>query len=226
MKGLPRMGDAMLQWCDQQLILLPQRALWWPAQQTLFIADPHFGKAATFRAATIPMPDGTDADLRRLDELLEQTKAKSLVILGDLLHARAGRCPTLFENIRTWRRQHRSLQIKLVIGNHDRRAGLPPTDWEIEPVPEPAEVPPFQLWHHPPFSIAQPAFAGHLHPKFRQQIGGDRVVAPCFLLRANSLVLPAFGSLIDSLAIEPQPGDVCFLIAHDDICRIQLPGRA
>ena len=29
--------------------LWPQRALFWPAGGTLFIADPHFGKAAAFR---------------------------------------------------------------------------------------------------------------------------------------------------------------------------------
>ncbi len=28
--------------------LLPERALWWPAGQALFVADLHLGKAATF----------------------------------------------------------------------------------------------------------------------------------------------------------------------------------
>ena len=35
--------------------LLAQHALWWPAQGTLFIADLHLGKAATFRARGIPV---------------------------------------------------------------------------------------------------------------------------------------------------------------------------
>lgn len=218
-----RVSDGVLNWCEEQLILLPQRALWWPARQALFIADPHFGKAATFRAARIPLPDETAADLQRLDQLIDQTRPESLIILGDLLHHRRGRCPTVFETIRQWRQRQRLLQIKLVVGNHDRHAGLPPADWEIESLTEPVNNTPFEWWHHPPFSLAQPAVAGHLHPKLKQQMAGDRVVAPCFLLRSNTLVLPAFGSFIDGLAVEPQPGDTYFVIAGDSICRLTMP---
>jgi len=39
----------------EELLLLPQRALWWPAQKTLLVADLHFGKAATLRAHGIPV---------------------------------------------------------------------------------------------------------------------------------------------------------------------------
>lgn len=218
----PPRNDGVLNWCDEQLVLLPQRALWWPARKSLFIADPHFGKAATFRAARIPLPDGTAADLQRLEQLIEQTNPAALIILGDLLHSRSGRCPTVFESVRQWRQRHRSLPIKLVVGNHDRHAGLPPDDWEFEPVAEPVSESPFQWWHHPPFS-SQPAFAGHLHPKFKRQHAGDRVVAPCFLLRSNSLVLPAFGSFVAGMSVEPQPGDIYFVIAGDSICRMLLP---
>ncbi|WP_425615758.1 ligase-associated DNA damage response endonuclease PdeM [Anatilimnocola sp. NA78] len=218
----PNINDGVLDWCGEQLVLLPQRAVWWPARQSLFIADPHFGKAATFRAANIPLPEGSDADLQRLDQLIEQTRPNSLIVLGDLLHARAGRCATLFERIRQWRQRHRSLHMQLVIGNHDVRAGLPPADWEIECVAEPAAGGSFQWCHYPPFAVTQPALAGHLHPKFKQYRAGDLVVAPCFLLRANSLVLPAFSSFVDSLAIDHQPGDVFFVIADDSICRVAV----
>jgi hypothetical protein len=34
----------------ETLRLLPDKALYWPRQQTLFIADAHFGKVAAFRA--------------------------------------------------------------------------------------------------------------------------------------------------------------------------------
>lgn len=212
-------GAEILNWCGEELVLLPQRALWWPARQALFIADPHFGKAATFRAANVPMPDGTAADLARLDELLEQCRPQTLFILGDLLHARAGRCDTMFATVAHWRRHHRDLSIQLILGNHDRHAGLPPSDWNIECVPEPLDLAPFQLWHHPPFG-PQPALAGHLHPKFKRNLAGDRVVAPCFLLRAGTLILPAFSSFVDSLAVEPQAGDDYYVIAGDALAHL------
>lgn len=224
MTTMPTEGAEILHWCNSQLVLLSQRAVWWPDRHALFIADPHFGKAATFRASAVPIPDDTTADLQRLDVIIAQTQATSLYILGDLLHARQGRCPTTFAVIHEWREQHPHLQVKLIIGNHDRRAGLPPPEWRIECLPEPTELSPFQLCHHPQFDDT-PALAGHLHPKLRLQNVHDRVLAPCFFMRKNTLVLPAFGSLIDSLAIATEPGDQCFVIADEEIFRLELNSR-
>jgi len=54
-------------------------------------ADLHLGKAATFRRAGIPVPEGTSArDLARLATLVRDTGADRLLILGDLFHARVG----------------------------------------------------------------------------------------------------------------------------------------
>ena len=33
--------------------LLPEKAIRWPAEKTLFVADPHFGKSATFRKVSL-----------------------------------------------------------------------------------------------------------------------------------------------------------------------------
>lgn len=79
-----------------QVLLLPERALYWPAARTLVIADPHFGKAAAFRARGVPVPEFTTLDnLARLDAVLSRTSAERLVVLGDFLHARQGRSKTL-----------------------------------------------------------------------------------------------------------------------------------
>ncbi|MFA6207430.1 MAG: DEAD/DEAH box helicase, partial [Methylocystis sp.] len=44
------------------VVLLPQRAVWRVETRTLFIADAHLGKAATFRALGQPAPKGTTRD--------------------------------------------------------------------------------------------------------------------------------------------------------------------
>lgn len=217
---MSRATDGVLKWCDTELILLPERAVWWPERQTLFIADPHFGKAATFRAAAVPLPDGTAADLQRLDAIVQSTQARTLIVLGDLLHARQGRCPAVFECVRAWRQQQRHLSLQLVIGNHDRRAGQPPAEWDMECVDEPSVCPPFQLRHYPDLTSQQPSLAGHLHPKIKVQAGGDRILSPCFLLRQQCLVLPAFGGFIDHQVIAREPGDAYFVIAENEICRV------
>jgi ATP-dependent Lhr-like helicase len=75
----------------EQLHLLPERVLYWPRRETLLLADPHFGKAAAFRTAGIPIPGGTTADnLTQLTRAIEQTGAQRIICLGDLLHAKAG----------------------------------------------------------------------------------------------------------------------------------------
>ena len=60
--------------CGTVLWLLPGRAVWWPEARSLFVADVHFGKAASFRHAGQPVPTGTTADnIARLDVLLTTT---------------------------------------------------------------------------------------------------------------------------------------------------------
>src|SRR6185436_15640126 len=46
----------------EELLLLPERAAYWPAKRALFVADYHLGKAASFRSAGIPLPAGTTSE--------------------------------------------------------------------------------------------------------------------------------------------------------------------
>ena len=127
---------------NETLHLLPERALYWGRAKTLFIADPHFGKAATFRAHAIPLPAGTtEAELQRLTQAIERTGAQKLIILGDLLHAAKGREGALLAAVREWRAKQADLAIYLVRGNHDRHAGDPPADWQMEMVDGPTPAP-------------------------------------------------------------------------------------
>lgn len=208
-----------LLWSTEELWLLPQHAVWWPARDALLIADPHFGKAATFRAAAIPIPDDTASELQRLTSLLLATEARRLIFLGDLLHARRGRCETTFAQITAWRREHANVSMLLVRGNHDLRAGDPPEDWDLECVDEPYACGSFQLRHHPEPGNG-PVLAGHLHPKIRLQGAGDDLRLPCFLLRRNVLVLPAWTRFADSGLLQRQPSDRIFAVAGDRVLEV------
>src|SRR6478752_4639680 len=104
---------------------MAERALYWQREGALIIADLHWGKAATFRAAGVPLPPGTTTDdLARLDRALARTGARRLILLGDLFHARAGRhAAATLVTVAAWRSAHPSLDVLLVRGNHDRSAG-------------------------------------------------------------------------------------------------------
>src|SRR5262249_50769057 len=47
--------DAIVEIAGERVTLLAERAAYWQRTRTLLVADTHFGKAATFRAAGIPV---------------------------------------------------------------------------------------------------------------------------------------------------------------------------
>src|SRR4051812_34366951 len=101
------MNDVTVDVRGERLVLLPERAVCWPRTDTLLIADPHFGKAAAFRAAGVPVPRGTTTEtLTRIDAALERSGATRLVFLGDFLHAREGRATETLRVIDDWRARH------------------------------------------------------------------------------------------------------------------------
>ena len=204
--------------------MLPQRALWWPRRQTLFLADAHWGKAAAFRSRAIPVPVGsTRDDLARLSCALRETGAERLVVLGDLLHAREGRRPETFAAVQEWRASRPNLDVLLVRGNHDRHAGDPPPEWRFELADEPVEMAPFALRHYPREEDGLYCLAGHTHPKIRLRgPGGERITAPCFQVGERVAVLPAFSSFAAGGLLRPKPGERYFLIADDEV--VEAPG--
>ena len=134
----------------ERVTLFADRALFWPRERTLFVADVHLGKAAAFRAGGVPLPRGaTAADLARLARLCAETAARRLVILGDFLHAKSGRVAALDAAFLRWRAAHDGIDLVLVRGNHDANAGDPPAEWRVACVGEPHPLPPFLACHAP-----------------------------------------------------------------------------
>ena len=206
---------------DADVLLLSGRAAFLPASGTLLVADLHLGKAATFRRAGIPVPEGSaQADLARLERLVHETAARRLLILGDLFHARSGCTEAVYAEFAALRRRIAATAVTLVIGNHDRALGRLPASLGLDAcVPHLAE-PPFHFVHEPavPREADRTAFtvAGHLHPTISLRgPGGDRIADRCFFAEATTLVLPAFGSFTGGHRVTPAPG-VRVWIARDD----------
>ena len=195
--------------CGTALWLLPQRALWWPAARMAFVADLHFGKAATFRRAGQPVPHGTTADnLARLDAVLAATGAEHLVFLGDFLHARGGATSALWEQLLPWRERHADVAMTLVRGNHDLHAGDPPGWLGIALADEPwrpLASAGLLACHHPQRVAGATVLAGHWHPTSALRgRARDTVRLPCFAWLPGLMVLPAFGAFTGSSS-EPIP---------------------
>ena len=218
--------DVRVEVRGEGLILLSERAAFWPRRETLLIADPHFGKAASFRASGVPVPRGTTAGaLTRVDALIDRTSARRIVFLGDFLHAKEGRAPNTVQAIAEWRDRHDAIDMTLVRGNHDRRAGDPPPQIRIDCVDAPLLDGPFALAHHPRAVSGAYVLAGHLHPAVvmtgpaRQW---ERLA--CFWLGTEVGVLPAFGDFTGVAAISPAVGDRVFVVVDGTVIPVGAGG--
>ena len=209
----------------ESLRCLPQHALWWPAQRTLFIADVHLGKAASFRAAGVALPSGHSShDLDRISTLLSRFEIARLVILGDLVHARTSYTDALNCNFRVFRTRHHTVDMVLVRGNHDRHAGEAPIEWRLRVVAEPFTLGPFACCHEPDVSASHAGsgieLCGHLHPALRVQTAREGITLPCFWLRQQGLVLPAFGSLTGKYVVQLQAHESAIVVAGQHLHHI------
>jgi uncharacterized protein len=220
------MSDISLTLAGEQVYLLSERALYWPGASTLVVADLHWGKPAPIQASGIPTPLATSSDdLARLDSALQRTGARRMVVLGDLFHAKAGRVAsgTLAE-LRRWRSLAGNFEILLVRSNHDRHAGDPPRDLQINSVDAPAFVPPFIFRHEPADSDGGYGLAGHVHPGLTLVGRGlQRETLPCFVVGRQRAIIPAFGSFTGFGAIDPGPDDRVFVLAQDDVMEVASP---
>ncbi|TVR94534.1 MAG: ligase-associated DNA damage response endonuclease PdeM [Wenzhouxiangellaceae bacterium] len=179
---------------EHDLRLMAERAVWWPEQQALLLADVHLGKDQVFRRQGLAVPAGVlQTDLGNISALLAKTQARRLIILGDWVHAPPAAGDDWSEQVAVWRSQHLELTIDLIVGNHDRQLDHWLPRWGMSARTEPWMFGGLALCHawHP--RLDTPGLSGHLHPGAVLGNGRDRLRLPAFLLSDRHLVLPAFG---------------------------------
>ena len=212
-----------------ELVPLPEHALWWPQARTLFVADVHLGKAATFRARGLPVPAGTTAEnLQRLSALLARTQAAQLIVLGDFLHAAEAHTPALLAQLAHWRARHAGVGMTLVRGNHDLHAGEPPAHLGISVVDEPHLPCPgiaLACCHHPRQLAGHTVLAGHVHPAVvLQGRGRDALRLPAFCHDPGLVLLPAFGGFTGAYTLGAGAARQLYAVGAGRVWR--LPARA
>lgn len=203
----------------EELWLLADKAVYWPARQCLMIADAHFGKASAYRSLGQPVPQGTTTEnLQRLDRLLSALACTQVIFLGDFLHGPGSHASGTLGALRSWRALNPDLPMTLIRGNHDKRAGDPPEDLRIDVVAEPLLMGPFALQHEPDAHPSHHVLAGHVHPVYRLRGKGRQSLRlPCFMIGARVSLLPAFGAFTGGHAMQQDNDRRIYVIGDHEV---------
>jgi len=188
---------APFEFAAQEMWLGPGRALYWPAERALLVADLHLEKASWYaqRGQMLPPYDSRDT-LERLADAVKATDARRVITLGDNFHDDAGalrldaHCTGMLEALT------RALDWVWITGNHDEEL---PKGFGGMIVPE-LEVGGIILRHEARAGETRPEMSGHYHPKLRVNVRNRHIARPCAVMGrsadgAERMILPAFGTL-------------------------------
>lgn len=207
---------------EQDLLLLPQKAIYWHQQKALIVADVHLGKVGHFRKAGIAVPrDMEQSDLAVLSDLIYEHKPEKLIFLGDLFHSDMNNDWDWFI---LWRSQFPALQLILIRGNHDIIDDKHYRNLNIE-LHDELLISPFLMMHHPlahdQQEVAGYVFCGHIHPGVNLSgRGRQSITLPCFAFGSRQAILPSFGKFTGRVAIRSVQTDRIFAILKDKVIPI------
>jgi len=198
-EGADASGRLHFDFGGEKLVLDMSGALYWPAQETLIVADLHLEKGSFYarRGQFLP-PYDTRETLERLASVLERYDVRTLIALGDSLHDAAAHERLATEDLARLRELQKSRDWIWVSGNHD-----PVIDGCFGGmVTDVLALNGLVLRHEPSAKIdACNEIAGHLHPAAKLRRHGTSIRRRCFIGTPAQLILPAFGAYTGGLNI-------------------------
>lgn len=205
---------------NEQIALLPQRALFWETQKALLLADLHLGKVNHFRKAGVPVPiKANERNAEVLLETIQLTKPERVIFLGDLFHSHYNDEWEVFGQVL---RNFPTVSFELVVGNHDILSNYQYQKLGII-LHQELRLGPFLLTHHPYEEYAGDLYnlAGHVHPGARLVGKGKQgLTLPCFYFGKQQGLLPAFGVFTGLARIVPKKEDQVFVIIENKVLKV------
>lgn len=204
---------------NQNFILHQSGAVFWEEKKILLISDVHLGKVTHFRKHGIGIPkDAIFQNFNRLKTVLELFDSGTIVFLGDLFHSKINNEWELFTE---WIKEH-SQKIILVEGNHDIISKKNYEEVNIEIYNE-LIIDDFLLTHHPTEKEGLLNFCGHIHPAIQLRgLGRQSLNLPCFFLKPNQLIFPAFGEFTGNSFLIPTENDKVYAITKEKVIEVAL----
>ena len=179
---------------EQELRLVGGRALFWPRENALLVADLHLEKASWFasKGQMLPPYDSRET-LERVALAVRETGARRVFALGDNFHDGKGPARLDAHAAGMLAALTRALEWVWITGNHDGAPDGGPgmAGAELAEI----EVAGMVLRHHARAGETRPELSGHFHPRLSVTARGRRISRPCVVASEARLVLPAFGAL-------------------------------
>lgn len=202
----------------EELVLLPEKAMYWKSRSCLILADTHFGKITHFRKAGIAIPpQAAISNLRRFEGLLERHQPEEVIFMGDLFHSEMN---SEWLHLKALLKKYAHITFHLVMGNHDifDRESYRPFQLHIEPW----AYGPFLMSHEPIEEYDGQLYnlAGHIHPGVRMRgPGAQSMRFPCFYFGRNAAILPAFGEFTGLHTLSPKREDEVYIVTADAVIK-------
>ena len=189
---------------DTELLLRSDRAVYWPRERTLLVADLHLEKASFFASHGQHLPPYDSREtLERVALAVRESGAERVVTLGDNFHDAEG--ASRLEEVACDMLRTLTSQVEWIwiTGNHDGpdtgdAAGAAAQCGGT--LHEELEIGGIVCRHEAQRGETRGELSGHWHPKLDVTIRGRRIRRPCAVVARREgapprMVLPAFGTL-------------------------------
>lgn len=177
---------------NHEMRLVQGRAVFWPRENALLVADLHLEKASFFaaRGQMLPPYDSRET-LERLALALRETGARRVYCLGDNFHDAGGTARLEPHAVGMLAALTRVAEWVWITGNHDAELAASPGGVLAEEL----ELGGITLRHRARRGATGPELSGHYHPKLIVNARGRRIARPCAVRGGRRMILPAFGAL-------------------------------
>lgn len=230
-----------LSFASQEWHLLDGRALYWPRERALLVADLHLEKGSFFagHGQMIPPYDSRET-LERLAQAIRETGAKRVITLGDNFHDLAGSLRLEPHAAGMLDALTRMVDWVWLTGNHDPDIGSAIGGT----VAEELEVSGVILRHQAQKGETRPELSGHFHPRLQLKVRNRMIRRPCAVISAHGdtpgkaagrMILPSFGAYTGGMnagdpaivtALQPADAIDAVVPANGKLARFNLWRRA
>ena len=182
-----------LSFAGQEMRLVQARALYWPNERALLVADLHLEKASFYagHGQMLPPYDSRET-LERLALAIGETGARRVFCLGDNFHDGHGPARLEPHAAGMLAALTRATEWVWIAGNHDVKGvavaaeGTAVSELEVGGV---------LLRHRARAGETRPELSGHFHPRLTIAARGRRILRACAVRSERRMILPAYGAL-------------------------------